>query len=255
MKKSLHPFLFLIALVLFVSLACSALSSGNSQPVGDTPNTAPTEAIAIPTEKPTNIPPTLAPTPTAGPQKFFTEEFDTNTNLENWTSFTFGSGEDKNLVIEQKGDGLSFDLGDLDLYVYYIYLPESYSDVALTMVAENQGVNNNNVSLVCRLNADDSTWYEYSFESGGVWYLYIYKDGYKILDNGGSNDLKQGLAVNEYGLTCDGNKITMSINGKTLKTFTDNVYSLKEGQVGLNISSLNVLPVTVEVQSFDIAEP
>lgn len=159
------------------------------------------------------------------------------------------------LRLTKKNEGLVFDLGDLDLYVYYIYNAQSYDDVSLTMTAENRGANNNNVSLVCRLNADDATWYEYSFESGGVWYLYAYEEGYHILDNGGSNDLKQGLAVNEYGMKCEGSVITMFINGKELKSFTDNKYAFIDGQVGLNISSLNVLPIIVEVQSFDIAEP
>src|SRR5690606_31763520 len=98
-------------------------------------------------------------------------------------------------------------------------------------------------------------WYEFSFESGGVWYLYVYKEGYKVLDNGGSNALNQGQAINEYSMKCDENQITMSINGTTLKTYTDNVYSLDEGLVGFNISSLNVLPVTVNVKSFNIPKP
>lgn len=253
MKAPKHPFAFLIFVILIVGLACSS-GAGGTPPATEPPTTSPTKAPP-PTEKPTAVPPTLAPTPTAGPQKFYTEEFDANSNLDNWTSFTFGSGEDTNLKIEQKDEGLIFDLGDLDLYVYYIYTPQTYKDVALTVVAENRGRNNNNVSLVCRLNPEDTTWYEYSFENGGAWFLYAYKDGYNILDNGGSNDLKQGLAVNEYGLTCNGNVITMYINGKELKSFTDNKYSLTDGQVGLNISSLNVLPIIVEVKSFDIAEP
>lgn len=253
MRTIPRPLPLFIMIILTVSLACSVIGGG-SAPASEAPGTA-TAIAAPPTEKPTSIPPTLAPSPTAGPQKFFKEEFDANTNLANWTSFSFGSGDDKNLKIGQKDEGLIFDLGDLDLYVYYIYEPQTYDDVSLTMVAENRGGNNNNVSLVCRMNADDVTWYEYSFESGGVWYLYAYSDGYKILDNGGSNDLHQGLAVNEYSLTCEGNTITMYINGKKLKSFTDTKYAFTDGQVGLNISSLNVLPIIVEVQSFDIAEP
>ncbi len=199
--------------------------------------------------------PTAVP-PTVGPEEFFTEEFDDSADMENWVAFSFGPGADDNanLRIEQEGEGVTFDLGALDLYEYYMYTPFTYRDVKLTVVAENRGVNNN-VSLVCRLDADNSEWYEFSFDSGGVWYLYAYKDGYTILDNGGSNNLKQGKAINEYGMTCEGNVITMYINGKELKSFTDRTYNFGEGQVGFNISSLNVLPVIVNVQSFDIATP
>jgi hypothetical protein len=75
------------------------------------------------------------------------------------------------------------------------------------------------------------------------------------MDNGGSTELRQGLAVNEYAMTCEGNVITIYINGKKLKSYTDNKNFFNEGQVGFNISSLNVLPVTVNVKSFEIAEP
>ena len=272
MQTFLRPILFLVFILLSVSLACSAVTGGgnnndvppvndggNDNPPLELPTTVP--SLVQPTvEQPVIVQPTLeAPTlevPTVGPQKFYKEEFDANTNIENWSYFTTGpGGDDSNLVIEQKGEGLNFDLGALDLYVYYLYEGETYEDVALTLVAENQGVNNNNVSLVCRLDYDNSEWYEFSFESGGVWFLYAYQDGYNTLDNGGSNKLNQGKATNEYGMTCEGNTITMYINGEKIKEYNDRNYDFGEGQVGFNISSLNVLPVTVEVHSFDIAEP
>jgi hypothetical protein len=150
---------------------------------------------------------------------------------------------------------LLVDVGDEDLYVYYMYLPEVYDDVALTMNAENRGRNNNNVSLVCRMNDDASQWYEFSVLSGGLWYLYAYDNGYNLVDNGGTNALKQGKEVNEYGMICNGDEITMTVNGKTIKTYRDTTYSFREGLVGFNISSLNVLPITVEVNWLDISEP
>ena len=189
-------------------------------------------------------------------QDFYTEEFNANYNSDNWTTFTLGSGSDKNLVIQQEGDYLSFDLGDKNLYVYHMYNPYIYQDVSLTLSAENRGRNNNNVSLVCRMNKDETQWYEFSVESGGVWYLYAYDNGkYNILDNGGTNALKQGKDVNEYKMDCVGNEITMSINGSELKTVKDTTYVYDEGFVGFNISSLNVLPITVNVNWFDIAQP
>lgn len=260
MKNSLHPFLFFVSMLILVSLACSSVSGGSAPaqdtaventpvPVVPTNPPPPTQKVDIPLPTVTAVPPTV------GPQEFFTEEFGANSDQSNWVYYSLGSGSDSNLSIEPSDDGLLFDLGDENLYVYYIYDVLKYNDTKLTLVAENQGVNNNNVSLVCRFNADEGQWYEYSFESGGVWYLYAYDGGYNVIDNGGSNDLKQGKAVNEYGMTCEGNVITMYINGKMLKSYTDRSYNFGEGQIGFNISSLNVLPVIVNVQSFDIAEP
>ena len=256
MKNKTHPFLYFVLILAVVSLACSSLAGGGAPAatevvVSEAPTIAPP-----PTQKPTNVPlpPTAVP-PTVGPQEFFTEEFGTGSDQTSWAYYALGSGDDANLVIEPSDEGLLFDLGDEDLYIYYIYDAMTYKDAGLTLVAENQGRNNNNVSLVCRFNADESRWYEYSFESGGLWYLYAYDEGYRTLDYGGSNDLKQGKAINEYGLTCEGNVITMYINGNLLKSYTDRTYEFNEGQVGFNISSLNVLPIIVDVKSFDIALP
>lgn len=267
MRSPARPFLFLVFFVLIVSLACSALAGGNT-PVPQAPTEANSIQIStqpaqspLPTARPTDVP--VQPQPTSAsvdvPKDFFKEEFSTNTNLGNWSYFLEGSGskDSSNLSVEPRDDGLLFDLGTLDLYVYYLYEAQLiYKDTAITLLAENRGANNNNVGLVCRLNYDKGQWYEFDVESGGVWYLWSW-DSFspKRLDNGGSNDLRQGLAVNEYAMVCKDNTITMYINGKKLKTYTDNRTFFFEGQVGFNISSLNVLPITVNVKSFEIAEP
>lgn len=259
MRISMQRFMLLTLILLFISLACSLLTGGGEivHPLDNENNmpfepATPTATAVPPTERPTNIPSTA--TSTAAPQKFFKEEFDANSKPDNWAYF-IASGDDSNFTIEQKNDGLIFDLGSRDLYVYYLYEGQVYENAALTLVAENRGVNKNNVSLVCRLDYENAEWYEYSFDSGGLWALWAYQDGYNLLDNGGSNSLKQGLAVNEYAMTCDGNDITMYVNGEKLKTYTDRKYFFIDGQVGFNISSFDFLPVTVKVKSFDIADP
>lgn len=260
MKRKVNPFLFFVSVLIIASLACGAFSGGEDVPAAEPDIPVESEPLATnttaPTERPTNTPrPTSTPVPPV-PQ-FFTEEFEGATDLDNWFYFPFGPGGDDtdNLEIFQDGDGLTIDLGTLDLYLYYMYEPYEYDDVSLTMVAENMGRNNNNVSLVCRLDYENAEWYEFSFESGGVWYLFVYQEGYTVIDNGGSNALNQGQAINEYGMKCEGNQITMSINGQVLKTHTDNTYNFDEGLIGFNISSLNVLPITVNVKSVEIAEP
>jgi S1-C subfamily serine protease len=186
---------------------------------------------------------------------FFTEEFEDGFVADNWNYFTLGDGSDTNLVIQQENDHMLFDLGDKNLYVYYMYNPYTYEDVTVRLNAENRGRNNNNVSLVCRMNDDGTEWYEFSVESGGVWYLYAVDGKYNVIDNGGTNALKQGKEVNEYQMTCKGDQITLYVNGSQIKSIRDSTYGFSEGRVGFNISSLNVLPITVEVNWFDIAQP
>ena len=186
---------------------------------------------------------------------FFTEEFEGDFVSDNWEYFALGSGSDSKLVIQPEDDHMLFDLGDQDLYIYYMYNPYSYEDVSISLNAENRGRNNNNVSLVCRMNDEGTQWYEFSVESGGVWYLYAVDGKYNILDNGGTNSLHQGREVNEYQMVCEGEQITLYVNGTEIKTVRDTTYGFNEGRVGFNISSLNVLPITVEVNWFDIAQP
>lgn len=265
--KNFRPLILFVVFVLFVGLACNAGSGGGdtpSQPQQEPP--VQVQPTAEPVQEPTESapePPTAEPAPTDLPapteppasSKFFREEFDSSDALASWESFTLGSGSDSNLKIEQEDDHLLFDLGDKDLYVYYMYSAETYDDSAISLNAENRGRNNNNVSLVCRMNTDGDQWYEFSVESGGLWYLYGVDKSYNIIDNGGTNALKQGREVNEYKLVCDGSEITMYVNGSKIKTVTDTRYGFKDGFVGFNISSLNVLPITVEVNWFEISEP
>lgn len=264
--KHLTPVFFFTALILMVGLACSALTGGDATPTQPQPPTqeppqvlpTDTEAAQEPEPTATEAPATEPPAPTEEvpvTSEFFTEEFDSEDALANWYSFTLGKGEDRNLVIQQEDDHLLFDLGDEDLYVYYMYTPFEYDDVSMKLNAENRGRNNNNISLVCRFNSEAGQWYEFSVESGGVWYLYAVDGKYNRIANGGTNALKQGREVNEYAMTCDGDEITLFINDEEIKRVTDNTYGFNSGLVGFNISSLNVLPITVEVNWFEISQP
>ncbi|HJQ14264.1 MAG TPA: hypothetical protein VJ830_05890 [Anaerolineales bacterium] len=263
--KALQPPLFLTAMILLVGLACSALSGGGVTPTQPPPPTEPVQVLPTATQpEPTEVPPTEAPATEEAPppteeasasSEFFTEEFSSDDALENWDSFSLGSGEDDDLVIEQEDDQLLFDLGDEDLYVYYMYTPYEYDDVSIKLNAENRGRNNNNVSLICRMNSEGSQWYEFSVESGGLWYLYAVDEKYNVIANGGTNALKQGREINEYAMTCDGDKITLFINDEEVRSVNDNTYGFSSGLVGFNISSLNVLPITVAVNWFEISQP
>jgi hypothetical protein len=260
--KNFRPLILFVILLLVVGMACNAVTGDGGdepQPVQEEPIQAEQdEPTAIPaTEEPAPDPTESAPEPTEAPvvSKFFVEEFESGFVEANWDFFTLGSGEETNLVIEQEDDHLLFDLGDEDLYVYYLYIGDEYDDVHVKLNAENRGRNNNNVSLICRFDTDAGEWYEFSVESGGLWYLYAFDGSYNIVDNGGTNALKQGKEVNEYELLCEGNELTLIVNGDTIKKVTDTTYGLGEGLVGFNISSLNVLPITVEVNWFEINEP
>ncbi len=93
-------------------------------------------------------------------------------------------------------------------------------------------------------------------ESGGLWYLYAHNDdGFNTLGSGGTKLLKMGKEVNDYGMTCQGNTITMYINGTEIKSIKDNTYRFSEGAVGFNISSLDIFPIETGVDWMEVSEP
>lgn len=264
--KPLRPMFFVMALLVFVGLACSALG-GAPDPTQAPPPTQPVIPTQVP---PTDVPPptesqpTEEVSPTEAPTEeqpvqmdFFTEEFDVDPG-NNWVIDIIGPGAEANkdsVKTDFTNSRMRVELPEDDLYFYYTYVGQSYDNVRLDLRADNRGVNTNNVSLTCRGSADG--WYEWSVGSGGDWYLYAVTDKFNLMASGGTTFLKQGKEVNEYTMVCQDKKIEMYINGQEIKQspVTDNQYGLRDGTVGFNISSINVTPVIVEVDWFKISEP
>jgi hypothetical protein len=64
--------------------------------------------------------------------------------------------------------------------------------------------------------------------------------------------VKTGRDSNVYTAVCRGNQLALYINGYLEKEHVDTIYNLKEGQVGVSVSSFDVLPILVEIEYFDI---
>lgn len=250
--KTFRPLFLLTSLILVVGLACS-LGGGSdtpAQPQQEQPQNQPPAQQEEPQSPPSNN-----DQPSGSP--YFTEEFDQDPGW--WYFLT--SGEDKTdyITIEFTDGLMIFDFEETGIFAYYMFEDYSYEDVRIDIRAENRGKNNNNVSLICRMS--DEGWYEFSTEGGGLWYLYAVtfneegKVVYNRIDNGGASSLKQGKEVNEYGMVCEGEEITLFVNGKELKTRVEDDYSFRDGLVGFNISSLNVYPIILEVDWFKVSEP
>jgi hypothetical protein len=261
--KTLRPLIFFSSLLLIVGLACSALGGGDTptaqpqQPVQAQPTQPPAPVVteAPPTEAPVATNTTSAPEPPVS--KFFTEEFDRDPGSD-WAVDILGPGADahKDSIVTEFSDGkFRIELPEQDLYYYYTYSGFSYDNVRLDLRADNRGVNTNNISLFCRLS--DEGWYEWSVGNDGLWTLWAVTDKYNDIASGGTTFLKLGKEVNEFAMVCKDKTIAMFVNGQEIKQspITDNKYVLRDGSVGFNISSLNKVPVIVEVEWFKVSEP
>ena len=255
--------------IIVVALIVAIFMNGRKAPAAaPTATTAPTKVV-IPTLTPTPrvlvVTSTPAPTSTAEPitstpepQPFHTEAF--SGDLSNWSTFVTSGNADR-MNISTANDKLVFDLNDpnSDLYAYAILNTFTYTDVKMETVAANRGVNDNNVSLICRYT--DRGWYEFNIANSGLYWIYAYDSigavakGYNQLYAGGSTAIKGGQDTNTYVVTCNGNKLSLSINGVDVRTITENQFRFDKGKIGLSVSSFQVLPVKVEFESLKISQP
>lgn len=267
--KALRPFALIASFVLVIGLACSIDLTGPAateapvqQPVNtEAPIQQPVNTEAPVVEAPTAEAPTAEP-PTAAPANpFFTEEFDSG-DLSQWTQFYIkgsdSADESKGSVAAANGV-LNFKLDSVDLYSYLIYDGATYKDVKVEVSATNRGKNNNNISLICRYS--DSGWYEFSIANNGLYWIYAYDStgvvskGYNQLTNGGSTKIKQGKETNVYSISCQGDVLKLFINGNETAKWTDHQFKLPQGKVGVNVSSVNVTPIIVDIEYFKIDQP
>ena len=129
---------------------------------------------------------------------------------------------------------------------YVTYDAFEYDDVRLDVVAENRGVNANNVSLICRYSQAEG-WYEFNVANSGLFdilYGHYTPDNkviYRRLANGGSNKIKQGKDINSYGMSCKGRTLVVYINGFETRRIDDNEYVLRTGKVGVSVASFKDL--------------
>ena len=67
--------------------------------------------------------------------------------------------------------------------------------------------------------------------------------------------LRQGKDTNTYAITCEDRTLTLYINDHNTRQLDDNNFVLRDGQVGISVSSFDLLPAEVEIDSIEISEP
>ncbi len=252
-----------VIVIIILAVSFAGGSDTPAEPAAPTPSVsftstnAPAEEPADAPEEPTEAPtePTVVPEePASDPQPFFTGKFDGD--LSHWSSFVTSGDENRMDVFTEDGK-MIFELGDpnSDLYAYYVLDDFTYENVQLEAVATNRGVNENNVSLICRYTG--SGWYEFNIGNDGLYTIFAYDSiiGYDPLFSGGSTAIKSGQSTNKYTALCEDNKLTLWINDVKVRTVTVNRYNYPRGKVGLSVSSFQVLPVKIEFKSLTISEP
>jgi hypothetical protein len=237
--------------------AAAAENDANEQeqeqePVQQEEQPAPTN-----TPWPTNTPlPTAPPLPTATP---IPSNPGMITDKDYYTDFTFNDG-----WFDYYTNGAGYDLDytgrealitvNNDYTYVYLFQEDLYyypgeAVYVETTIEVADGPYNNNLGVTCRVTEEG--WYEFLIRTNGYWDLYIYDiedEAYRALDTGGSWDIKMKHAENTIGMLCDGNQMTLYINGNEVKTVRNDEWD--EGGVGLNVGTLEYGGSEFEVKSF-----
>ena len=270
-SKSFKTLSAILIVLVLSTLSCEfSFDLGGNKDATATPEiqeitSAPVEPTVQPTQEPTeppaathtpipptDVPPTTAPTqppipteePVAESQPYYTEEFDFVP--DNWYYEVLMGNEDKTDISIADGK-LTFTIEDYDTYAYVFYEDYTYQNVYIEASTLNRGSNENMVTLVCRYS--DDGFYEVNITNSGLYDIYAYVEamdvGYVRLYNGGSRNINMGLKSNTFAMTCEGNEISLYVNGVLERTVEDNKYNMPEGLIGVGVSSFDALPVIV----------
>jgi len=214
------------------------------------PTEAPTPQPAA-TEEPTAEPTAEATAAAPEDQPFYTEEF--SAPPPSWT-YIMVRGDDADLDLYTENDRLVFEITGENVWPYFSYNSYTYTNVRLDTRAENLGNNNNNVTLYCR--ANDDGWYEASVANNGLYSIYRYEydtADYTVLYSGGVANLRTGKDTNDFTWICEGDRLTLAVNGVEIRTVEDSLFD--SGYVGVAVASFDGLPVHVEFDYVTISEP
>lgn len=178
-------------------------------------------------------------------------EFETDYTAEGWYPVIIPSKNEEFARITQKPGRLSVFISEGNTNTYLFNDRLSAADVRVSTTATKiSGPNRFTVSLVCR--ASDSGWYEFSITTGGYWSIYkVNLSGqkmYQVLNKGASKHIHVQGGTNVITAECIGNELTFYANGGKLGETTDR--DILTGSVGINVSSLDLVNVDVEIENF-----
>jgi hypothetical protein len=267
MKKTLLlPLAFIAIFILMVSAACNLPFGGSKateEPKVIVVTATPAKNNNVVTKEPTHevtedvtAEPTDESTATSEAQAYYVEEFDGDLSNFTYDVFVDGNSSADNATINAEDGVLKFKNNGDFLYTYVYYEPYTYDDVRIDVEAENLATNVNSFILVCRYDPEFG-WYEYNINNDGTWRLFYFDNviakKYVQLYDGGSTAINMGRDTNTYTMVCQGQEITLYINGVFTHTFEHK--DLKRGQIAFGVASYDVTPVLMNVNWLEISQP
>ncbi len=173
-------------------------------------------------------------------------------DTEYW--YTFAVPEESSFDASYQNSRVYIQVDSTDTTAYMVFDEFLSADVRVDTLAETVfGTNRNNISLLCR--ASEAGWYEFSMNSGGLWYIWKYDNGqYTELARGASKAINMQKESNELTATCIGSELVFFVNETEVGSVRDNRFK-DSGQVGVSVSTFDIPGVGVEFDWFVASVP
>lgn len=196
----------------------------------------------------------LTPSPTLVPH-YFTEEW--NDDPIQWFLFST-KGNDNLWDVYNEAGVLEMSLTGKEISVYFIYRPWEYEHVKVTTKIENRAFATSSIVIVCNY-SEELGWYEFNIGTDGLWQIRAHDTkghtGYLTLMDGGSKSIHTREAFNEISATCNGNELSLTINGTKVVDYKDNLLIYSKGKIGLGAISNSQIPVLLESSWIRVSKP
>ncbi len=153
---------------------------------------------------------------------------------------------------------LVFEMMESNQWAYALYGGWQYGDVSIEATAQDRTGGDGAAGVVCRYDKN-AGWYELDVFADGTYQLLYGRwlsaavAGYVPLYRGESEAIQAD--ENSLGLQCRGDTLTPSINGHALRQWQERKFGLKNGQVGLSVSSFADVPLVIAFDSVKVSEP
>jgi hypothetical protein len=168
---------------------------------------------------------TIAPTPTNAYEVFLDDDF---SNQQGWAEQfgdDFGFGYTR--------DGYRIYVNLLNAAIWSIRGPEMLTDVRVeTEARRSEGPADGYFGVLCRLSDEDNYYALLISETGNYGIGRMHNGVFEFLSEGsGATEIIQAGEYNQITGTCEGEKLSLAVNGETLLEVTDSVH--RSGSSGL----------------------
>jgi hypothetical protein len=187
---------------------------------------------------------------------YYNEKFEA---MEGWWVYPL-RGDETGWGYEVFDNRLRAEIVSQDTWVYYMFEGGgNFQDVRIDITVENRASNTNFVGIICR--SSDTGWYEANILNTGEYFIYYgYPDDASVdlMYKGATRLIKTGRSINSYAMVCEGEQLTLGINGEGVVTIplkAGDFRYLADGQVGVSVSTSYAIPVVVDFLQFVMSVP